>query len=46
MEENPENDQADTDPDQVEAQEFDPDEVEDDPSHDPPVDGLQDLKGG
>ncbi len=46
MDENTERDQADTDPEEVEAQEFDPDEVEDDPSQAPPVDGLQDLKGG
>ena len=46
MDENPQQDQPDTDPEQTEAPEFDPDEVESDPSQDPPVDGLEDLKGG
>jgi hypothetical protein len=29
-----------------EAGEFDPEEVEQDPAHEPPEEGLKDLKGG
>ena len=51
MDQTPQDDASDTPAGQAEEgqepdREFDPDEVENDPSQNPPVDGLKDLKGG
>ena len=35
-----------TQPDSDEPKEFDPQEIESDPSRNPPIDELNDLKGG
>ena len=49
MDEKTQQDDAENDPTQAEgeqAKEFDPQEIENDPARNPPIDELNDLKGG